>query len=147
MTEEPALTHEQEHTNTDNEQVEVENTSVSSDPLYLSSEFSAFEYHINVLKFALKHCLTKCALEDLLKLISFLLPQPNLASPTIYRQNKFLNELFDQQVIQKTKYCATCHRLLEPPDEDECPNRCANSVESFVLCDIEQQLKNILSGN
>lgn len=48
--------------------------------LYSTSEINAFEYHANVLEYSLKHCLTKCAFEDLLKLIATLLPKPNLAS-------------------------------------------------------------------
>ena len=114
-------------------------------PLYSTSGISAFEYHANVLEFSLKHCLTKCAFEDLLKLITSLLPQPNLASPSIYKQNKFFGNFFDKPATEVHQYCTSCHHLFELA-EVECPNKCAGKIERFLLCDIEQQLENTLSG-
>ena len=114
-------------------------------PLYSTSEINAFEYHANVLEYSLKHCLTKCAFEDLLKLIASLLPQPNLASPSIYKQNKFFGNFFDKPSTEKYQYCTSCHHLLDL-GEVECPNKCVGKIECFLLCDIEQQLKNTLSG-
>ena len=113
--------------------------------LYSTSEISAFEYHANVLEYSLKHCLTKCAFEDLLKLIASLLPKPNLASPSIYKQNKFFSNFYDKPSTEKHQYCTSCHHLLDL-GEAECPNKCVGKIECFLLCDIEQQLKNTLTG-
>ena len=99
-------------------------------------EISAFEYHANVLEYSLKHCLTKCAFEDLLKLIASLLPKPNLASPSIYKQSKFFSNFYDKPSTEKHQYCTSCHDLLNL-GQAECPNKCVGKIECFLLCDIE----------
>ena len=113
-------------------------------PLYSDSTTTAFEYNLKILEYSLTHCLTKRAVHDLLKLISDILPQPNIAMRSLYKQDKFLASFLEYPVAEVHKYCCHCHRALEAADA--CPNGCNGRIERFLICNIEQQIMNLLSG-
>ena len=118
------------------------------EPLYNGAEVTIFDYHISLFHFSLKHCLTKQGYKDLLKLVSQQLPSPNCALTSLYKLKKFFDHIFNEPAIEKHRYCSSCHHLLTK-DEDAtgtCPNKCSAVLEEFIICDIEYQLKAILSG-
>ena len=118
------------------------------EPLYIGAEVTIFDYHISLFHFSLKHCLTKRGYKDLLKLVSQQLPSPNSAITSLYKLKNFFGRIFNEPANEKHKYCSSCHHLFTK-DEDAtgtCPNQCCAVLEEFIICDIEFQLKAILSG-
>ena len=122
------------------------------EPLYPGSDVTIFEYHTSLFHFSLKHCLTKLAYEDLLKLISQQLPSPNSAMTSLYRLKRFFNHIFCEPVVEKHQYCSVCHHLITKDEVETdlqhvvCLHNCSAPCEEFITCDIEFQLKAIMAG-
>ena len=118
-------------------------------PLYPGTNLTIYEYHVKVFQFALKHNLTKYAYGDLLSLIQSVLPSSNSAITSLFKLNSLFSNLIDpKKVIHHHKYCSYCHHLMMKTDDvsGKCPNGCDDTIDEFMICDIEIQMKSLMSG-
>jgi hypothetical protein len=118
-------------------------------PLYPGTNLTIYEYHVKVFQFALKHNLTKHAYGDLLNLIQSVLPSSNSAITSLFKANSLFSNIIDpNKVIHHHKYCSFCHHLMMKTDDvnGKCPNGCDDTIEEFMICDIEIQMKSLMSG-
>ena len=97
-------------------------------------------HHANILEYPLKQ--QRVHLKTYLKLIAFLLPKPNLASPPIYKQNYSFANFFDKPSTEKNEcvHLAIICLILEKSSAQKCTGK----VECFLLCDAKQQLKKLI---
>lgn len=115
-----------------------------SNLLYKNSNVTVAQYQCMILEYALTHNLSKKATNDMLKLISRVLPSPNNAVASVHKLDGVLSKFYDRKTIQKYSYCTSCHHVLTV-SEDICPNLCNAVLEKFLMCDIESQVAGILS--
>ena len=117
-------------------------------PLYSGSQITTMEYNLKILEYSLTHCLTKRAMDDLLKLIADILPQPNCATRSNYKQDKFFSNFLSYPIAEVHEYCFQCHHLANSLDDTPsvCPNGCKEKFEKFLVCNVEQQIAHLLSG-
>ena len=103
--------------------------------LYPSSGSTLFDYQLAVFQFSLRHCLTKKAISDLLKLVPSFFPHNHTAIASWFKRKKFWQPLLDKsKLVTKHKYCAICHHLMLGDDNELCPNECNADFEHFVIC-------------
>ena len=139
---------------TDSESCSTENTKATNAPnkycmsLYSGSKVTMMEYSLKILEYSLTHCLTKHATDDLLKLIADILPQPNCATRSNYKQDKFFSNFLKYPIADVHKYCFQCHHLADSLHDTPAVfhNGCNEKFEKFLVCDIEQQIAHLLSG-
>ena len=110
-------------------------------PLYSQAHTTVFEYNFKILEYSLTHSLTKRAVDGLLKLISDILPHPNNAVRSLYKQDKFFTSFLEYPIAEVLKYCSQYHHLLDTSlPSPVCSNGGHATIEKFLMCDIEQQL-------
>ena len=86
--------------------------------------------------------LTTAALDELLKLIHRLSPQPNLCVKSAYTFKKFLSELCPHADSSRHPYCSMC--LMPIENDMYCHGE--NNVEYFIITDFVGQLRSKFKG-
>ena len=91
-----------------------------------------------------RYSLTEKALDDLLKLICTLLPQPNLCVKTSYSLKKVMATVTPDIQIKRHMYCSLCNLAIS----DSLPSCHGDQFLSyFVTVDLEAQLKARFKGS
>ncbi len=113
-----------------------------STPLYPGAIISIFMTHLLLFQYSMRHSLTKKAMEELLKLISVLVPPGSAVPKSFGALKKFFVENFPELRPSMQHYCSTCHQLLSP--QEEC--QCSTAVSQFINVPLGPQLKARLEG-
>lgn len=121
-----------------------ENDSVDncfSRPLYTGAPADLTEYiaHQLLFKFSVKHSMTAKALEELLHLMAVFLPSDALIPKSVRQLKTFFLKTHSDAIPVMTKYCPTCHILMNK--EDLSCNRCQSTPCEFVTVPVGPQLK------
>ena len=118
-------------------------------PLYEGSSLTCASSCILLMKYAMKHNITKDALADLLELVRLHCPKPNTCPPTLYYFNKQFENL--KYPVKFHYFCSECfYDVTDPHSRTGCGNPyCKNvlsekTVSSFIEIPIDLQLKSIL---
>ena len=126
--------------------------SQSDRPLYPGTNLTIYEY-IYILCKSISVCFkaqfNKACNGDLLNLIQSVLPSSNSAITSLFKLNPLFSNLIDpNKVIHHHKYCSFCHHLMMKTDDvnGKCPNGCDDTIDEFMVCDIEIQMKSLMSG-
>ena len=90
-----------------------------------------------------RYSLTEKALDDLLKLIRALLPQPNLCVQTSYSLKKVMAALTPDIHINRHVYCSYCNMPISDPISS-CHGK--QFLSYFVSLDLDAQLKARFKG-
>ena len=95
------------------------------------------------LKITYRYSLTNRALDDLLKLICTLLPQPNHCLKTSYSLKKLMTTLTPDVHISRHVYCSYCNMSVSDPARN-----CHGDkfLSHFVSLDLDAQLKARFKG-
>lgn len=118
-------------------------------PLYQGANISTSQSYIAIMAYALRHSLSKTALQDLLKLINIHLPESNLPD-TIYTFSKNFGNCSND--INFHIYCKECTSYLGLEDEHTC-SLCKIDVTKqeaikdgnyFVCMSLTGQLKDLM---
>ena len=83
------------------------------------------------------------AIDALLKLISDLLPQPNMCLKSVYTFKKYFSNLCDHIEIRRELYCTECISKVSS-HMNSCHGQ--EKVGYFVMSNIGKQLKEIFQG-
>lgn len=126
----------------DSEDVPVVEASLRA-PLYEGSELTAWDCYLHIMRYALRHSITKTALSDLLGLVGLLLP--GATSTSLYRFKKAFLELYEDISFTSHYCCSYCHSPYVARDSDCCNGCDAGSVE-FMTISVEAQLKRKFQG-
>ena len=105
-----------------------------------------YDSYILIMQYSLRHCLTKQATSDLLKLVGMLLPTKSMVSH--YKFQKYFLDLYDDLTFTKRYCCSKCHSLFKDK-EDVCGNGCemkSNTIE-FLTISVAPQLKRKFEGS
>ena len=102
--------------------------------IYSESDISLCSANCAIMKFATSNNLTYSAINDLLTLLNFLCPKPN-----IYKLKKF----FNNHTIPYTSetYCIKCHKI-----ECQCEQPQSANISNLVSIDIDKPLQAVLCG-
>ena len=131
--------------------------------LYESSKLTVFQSYLLIMKYALRHGLTKQALSDLLNLVGMHLPESSMISlyrymsyihycPRgllwffIHRLRKFFLNLYEDISFTKHCCCSVCHRPIGADSDGRCKNGCDGTSLSFLTIAIEAQLRRKIEG-
>ena len=112
------------------------------DKIYDGSALSVCAFNCYVMKFAIKHCLTYKAIDDLLDLLNFLCPKPNRMPSSIYKLQRFFKQ-HESQTSNKL-YCTKCDKLY---DDCDCGKPDSANIGHLVNISIDKPLQAVLSGN
>lgn len=109
-------------------------------PLYKGApaDLSVFQCHLLLFQFSIRHSLTSKALQELLLLLTVLLPHTAALPKSVRDLKRFFMDIFPEQRPTVTKYCVNCHRLLK---EGELCVDCDVGSSDFVNVPIGPQLK------
>ena len=114
-------------------------------PLYDGADVSVLDSYLLVYQFALKHGLSKMAIDELIRLLSTHLPRSSKAATSLHTLEKYFAQSLEI-TVEVHRYCDTCHRLMEA-ESDRCENGCQSTIRTFVAVPIDLQLKKKLEGN
>ena len=114
-------------------------------PLYDGADVSVLDSYLLIYQFALKHGLSKVALDELIRLLTTHLPRSSKAATSLYTLEKYFAQRLEI-TTEVHRYCDTCHRLVEA-ESDRCESGCQSTVRTFVVVPIDLQLKKKLEGN
>ena len=108
--------------------------------IYSDSDISLCAANCAIMKFATSNNLTYKAIDDLLHLLKFLCPKPNILPSTIYK----LKQFFSDYTVPYTneKYCTKCKNK----GEGKCDQPQSANIGNLVSIDIEKPLQAVLSG-
>lgn len=112
-------------------------------PLTLSAS------NLLIMKFKMRHNITKEALSDLLKLIKLHCPIPNLCPSSLYLFEKHFKTL--KYPVRFHLFCDICYEEIQPTDT-ECPNLACKidlndqTRSSFIELPLKEQLTSILES-
>ena len=127
------------------EEISEELPSMYDGPLYTGAKLTVIESYVKIMKYALRHSLTKQALGDLLTLVDDHLPTCSIVS--LYRLRKLFLQLYEDISFTRHYCCVICHSPLESPSSS-CRHRCgADSTIEFLQIDIQPQLRRRFQGN
>ena len=115
------------------------------EPVFTGSMVSTYECNLNLLQFALKHGLTSAAMDELLKMLSKLLPKSSKI-PRNYRSLKqFFARACGETIVLSQEYCDVCYKLIKVPNvkKTKC---CKSGTRRFVTVPLKQQLQRIFQG-
>lgn len=118
-------------------------TSTNDSPLYPGSEVTLLQCIVLILAFTLRHNLSSRAIEDLLKLITIILP-PNTILPHTYHLLKKLIPTSDDITVHLFCKCGTTM-----PSQTASCEQCGETNDSlkqgdfFISLSIEKQIQNI----
>ena len=101
--------------------------------IYSESDISLCSANCAIMKFATSNNLTYSAINDLLTLLKFLCPKPNIIPSTIYKLKKFFND----HTIPYTSetYCTKCHQK-----ECQCEQPQSANISNLVSIDIDKSI-------
>ena len=122
----------------------------SAAPLFEGSNLTCASSSILIMKYAMKHNITKDALSDLLDLLRLHCPKPNSCPSTLYYLKKQFKHL--DYPVKFHYFCNECfHEVIDPQQSTVCGNsHCitdlsnSKSISSFIEILIDLQLKCIL---
>ena len=104
-------------------------------PLYDGTEVSTWDSYLLIMKYALRHSLSKQAVSDLLNLVALHLPKKSTIS--LYKMKKLFLNLYEDI----THYCCSgCHSPYSDRDTT-CPNSCDSASAEFLTISVGAQLK------
>ena len=107
--------------------------------IYSESDISLCAANCAIMKFATSNHLTYSAINDLLTLLKFLCPKPNIIPSTIYKLKKFFNDHTIPYTSQT--YCTKCHQK-----ECQCEQPQSANIGNLVSINIDKPLQAVLSG-
>lgn len=113
-------------------------------PLYDGAEVTIYDSYLLLMQHSLRHCLTKQAFGDLLKVVGMLLPNKSMV--LYYKLRKYFLDLFDDIVFEKHYCCSNCHSDLEDKD-GECCHGCNAIFIEFLTISVVSQLKRKIEGS
>ena len=124
-------------------------------PLYEGSSLTAASSSVLIMKYTMKHNLTREALGDLLSLLKLHCPSPNTCPSTLYHFKKHFQDLQYKPIMHN--FCNNCFQEItvnvsESVGSATCTNSlCKNdltekSLSSFIELPVELQLKSILES-
>lgn len=106
-----------------------------------------------IMKYKMRHNLTRDALADLLKLLQLHLPVPNSLPSSLYHFNKQFASLKDP-ALTFHYFCSNCMEQLPSKSVTQCPFISCEadltdkgSISSFIELAVEKQLVAILQSN
>ena len=118
-------------------------------PLYDGALITEGVSYFLILRFLLKHKLTKAALSDILKLIELHCPRPNSCCKSAYFMKKFQNSTDHVGTLYNVhEYCTNCFVEINGTGSSCCTNcgtqvREASSKCEFITMSIEDQLRDL----
>ncbi len=117
----------------------------TNSPSNEGSKLSTLDSYLEIMKFSLRHSLTKQAVSDLLSLVGLHLPHTSM--PSFYKFKKFFLDLYEDISFSTHYCCALCHSTLENANA-VCSNGCTGMgtpIEFLTVC-VEAQLKRRFQG-
>lgn len=136
----------------DTDEVEDEEIGEETDnvPLYENASVSKLAAHAIVHLFVMEHKLSNQALNDLIRMLSILLPEGHKFARSGYLLKKYFVNLFQEPLPKKHKYCGTCLDFI-PPSNNLCSNKVCQelngSIKEFLEIDLRNQLSRLYKGN
>ena len=97
---------------TDNPQFTDDLTRVEPDlrkPLHEDSDLSIWDCYLHIMRYCLRHSLSKSAVSDLLALVGILLPK--VSSPSLYKFKKVFLSLYED-ITFNSHYCCSRYTSL-----------------------------------
>ena len=117
--------------------------------LYQNAEVSKLADHVMVNLFIMEHKLSHQATEDLIQMISFLLPGGHKFVRSAYLLKKYFVNLFEEPLPKRHKYCGRCMDSI-PSSTGICSNdQCQivhSPVKEFLEIDLSNQLTRLFKG-
>lgn len=117
---------------------------VFSKPLYYGSNITLLESYMMIMKYSLRHSLTKQALGDLLALVDAHLPVKSMVS--LYKLKNFFFQLYDD-ISFTTHYCCSGCQVKLKDASSSCKNGCGKDAIEFLAVSVLPQLKRKFAGN
>jgi len=113
-------------------------------PLYpgAASDLTVFMAYLLIFQYSVRHSLTKKALQELLQLISVLLPSGSTCPRSVRSLKNFFTQRFPNQKPSMQQYCSNCLKLLS--SDQSCG--CHATTSEFVTVPLGPQLKARLEG-
>ena len=109
-------------------------------PLYDGTDITVWDSYMLLMQHSLRHCLTRQAFSDLLKVVGMLLPSKSMVS--YYKLRKYFLDLY-ADIIFTPRYC---HSPLQTK-EAACANGCIPTTsEEFLTVSVAAQLRRKLQG-
>lgn len=110
-----------------------------SKPLYNGAPSDLTEYIMNVLLFqySVKHSLTAIALNDLLHLLTVILPSDAAVPKSVQYLKQYFERIYAEQKPNSQQFCYQCHQLLKKSESCECDA----GISQFITIPIGPQLK------
>ena len=114
-----------------------------STPLYPNAEITVLDSYLLLYDFALRHCLTKQAFTDLIKLVSVHLPaQQSQGATSFHNIQSFFQKNFNKQATEVHSYCSLCHSLT-----GDSVSHCEGAVlKQFLYVPVDDQLRRMIEG-
>lgn len=112
-------------------------------PLYEGANLTTWDSYLMIMKYALRHGLTKQAVKDLLELVGMHLPHSSTIS--VYKLKKFFLDLYEDISFNVHHCCSLCHSPFADV-EASCPNGCDRGATEFLTISVEAQLKRKLQS-
>ncbi|XP_053397033.1 uncharacterized protein LOC128556331 [Mercenaria mercenaria] len=127
---------------------ELFDESPDDEPLYSNAAISVSETLMLLLTFAIRHCLSFAALNDLLKLVSALCPQPNNVKTSVRKVWAYFGNINSEKVLHF--YCKNCYKHLSSriqPQEGTTCGGCGKQLTGkepyFLHISLIQQIRNL----
>lgn len=117
---------------------------VFNKPLYHGSNITLLESYMMIMKYSLRHSLTKQALGDLLALVDAHLPVKSMVS--LYKLKNFFFQLYDDISFTSHYCCSGCQSTVKDASS-KCSNGCGKEAIEFLAVSVEPQLKRRFAGN
>ena len=113
------------------------------EPLYSGAKLSVIDSYMKIMKYSLRHSLTKQALGDLLSLLDEHLPVSSMIS--VHRLRKLFLQLYEDMSFITHHCCSNCHSPLEN-STSLCRHGCTSSPIEFLQILVEPQLQRKFQG-
>lgn len=118
-------------------------------PLYDGCKFSQYKAYVLIMLYVTKNSLSKEGFDELLQLLSALLP-PNCKLPkSVYQLKETLKKCLNYKEPKQHFYCENCQQSLPDKracDRETCQGNQAKTLEFYDL-DMAEQLKRFFQGN
>ena len=113
------------------------------EPLHEDSQLTTWDCYLHIMRYCLRHSLTKTAVSDLLGLVGLLLPKAT--STSLYKFKKTFLSLYEDISFNSHYCCSSCHSPFDSRDSD-CCNGCDMGSVEFLTISVEAQLRRKLQG-
>lgn len=114
-------------------------------PVFENSRVSVAAAWHGVMDFAIHNHLSYSALDELLKLLTFISPDPNHLPMSLHR----LKRQYSSNNLNGTKFCSECLQVV-PPTQNNCASRLCKEMKAevcwFIHVPIENQIKILFEG-